>query len=51
VATAFEKKLVKNGEKYPAEAFAGKSSKVRNRAYYQIKAKYRGGHPLADSNE
>lgn len=46
---AFEKKLEKNAVKYPVEIFKKiDSQKGRTREYYKIKAKYRGGHPLAD---
>lgn len=52
VARAFEVKLRKNEEKYPAEAFdKDKTPEERRRIYYRIKAKYRGGHPLAESFE
>ena len=49
VATAFEKKMVKNDKKYPASEFSEKKSeKEKRRAYYRIKAASRGGHPLAE---
>jgi len=52
VATAFERKLVKNEEKYPAEEFSNKKSEEeRRQAYYRIKAKTRGGHPLAEEEK
>lgn len=48
VSHAFEIKTEKNDEKYPAREFAGLSNEERMRRYYEIKAKYRGGHPLAE---
>lgn len=49
VATAFEKKLAKNEQKYPASEFSNKKTEEeRRRAYYRIKAASRGGHPLAE---
>jgi NTP pyrophosphatase (non-canonical NTP hydrolase) len=48
---AFAIKMDKNENKYPAELFSKKKSAAdRRRAYYEIKAKYRGGHPLADKD-
>lgn len=50
LAQAFEVKTEKNKEKYPEEAFSkDKTAEEKRRAYYRIKAKYRGGHPLAES--
>lgn len=52
LAHAFEIKHGKNQKKYPAVAFDSKFSKEqRRRVYYRIKAKYRGGHPLAEEGE
>jgi len=51
VSRAFELKTTKNNEKYPADAFKGLSNEERQRVYYRIKAKYRGGHPLAEDGE
>jgi len=52
VSRAFEQKMVKNDEKYPAEKFRDDmTQEEKNREYYKIKAKYRGGHPLADDPE
>lgn len=50
IAQAFEQKLAKQGKKYPLESFSPEMTKEqRMKAYYQIKAKTRGGHhPLAD---
>jgi NTP pyrophosphatase (non-canonical NTP hydrolase) len=51
VVQAFERKLIKNKEKYPAEAFANaKTQKEKDQAYYRIKAKARGSHPLAEED-
>lgn len=52
IAKAFEKKLADNEKKYPAAAFSkDKTDEEKRRAYYKIKAKYRGGHPLAEEGE
>lgn len=49
VAHAFEIKTKKNNTKYPIEDFSGEiSNEEWMRRYYRIKAKYRGGHPLAE---
>src|SRR3989304_692369 len=49
LAHAFEMKMKKNEEKYPEKIFASDVSEAeRWRHYYRIKAKYRGGHPLAE---
>lgn len=48
VARAFELKTEKNEKKYPVDMFKGLSKEEQQRAYYRIKAKYRGGHPLAE---
>lgn len=50
LAKAFETKYKKNEKKYPAESFSPElSEEERRKVYYKIKAKYRGGHPLAES--
>ncbi len=47
IANAFEKKMVKNAQKYPEELFKPEmSQEEKDRAYYKIKAATRGGHPL-----
>lgn len=52
MSQAFEKKLAKNAQKYPAEVFKDiPSQRGRTREYYKIKAKYRGGHPLAEEEK
>ena len=52
VSKAFEKKLAKNKEKWPEHLFSKeKTLEERDRAYYRIKAKHRGGHPLAKVEE
>lgn len=53
IADAFEKKLEKQGKKYPVGRFRPDMSKVeRMKEYYQIKAQTRGGHhPLAEDKE
>ena len=49
ISKAFEQKLADNEKKYPAHLFSeDKSDEDKRRAYYKIKAKYRGGHPLAE---
>lgn len=49
VSHAFEIKTKKNDKKYPAEMFSEDLSEAeKRRHYYKIKAKHRGGHPLAD---
>lgn len=51
VTHAFEKKMVKNAQKYPEELFTpGMSSEEKDRAYYKIKAATRGGHPLHEED-
>lgn len=46
---AFERKTVKNEKKYPIKLFSKeKTQEERRREYYRVKAKYRGGHPLAE---
>jgi NTP pyrophosphatase (non-canonical NTP hydrolase) len=52
VAQAFERKMAYNDKKYPAEQFGDdKTPDEKRRAYYAIKAKYRGSHPLAENEE
>jgi NTP pyrophosphatase (non-canonical NTP hydrolase) len=49
VAEAFEKKIEKQAKKYPLTEFGvDKSRDEQMKAYYRIKAKTRGGHPLAE---
>ena len=49
VSHAFEIKTKKNNEKYPADLFSKDATEQQKRRhYYRIKAKYRGGHPLAE---
>ena len=51
VSQAFVRKMVKNGEKYPSSIFnPSMPEDVRNREYYKIKARTRGGHPLAEND-
>ena len=52
LATAFETKLKKSDKKYPAKLFSSKLSREeRQKVYYKRKAKYRGGHPLAEEEK
>lgn len=49
LAHAFEIKMRKNEKKYPERIFRRDVSEAsRWRHYYRIKAKHRGGHPLAE---
>jgi NTP pyrophosphatase (non-canonical NTP hydrolase) len=49
LASAFEKKMQTNEKKWPESEFgADKSREEKRRSYYRLKAKYRGGHPLAE---
>lgn len=49
LSQAFIRKMAKNAQKYPLEIFnPSVPQDVQNRAYYQIKAATRGGHPLAE---
>lgn len=49
ISRAFEQKMIKNEEKYPEEVFASEASdEEKRKKYYQIKAQYRGSHPLAE---
>ena len=50
VAQAFARKYKYNEEKYPESIFASELTDAEKRKkYYEIKAKYRGTHPLADN--
>lgn len=52
IAEAFRRKLVYNEEKYPESIFASDMTDEEKRVeYYKIKAKYRGSHPLAATND
>lgn len=52
IAKAFAHKLAYNEDKYPESIFASSMTDEEKRlAYYRIKAKYRGSHPLAQSDE
>ena len=47
VAEAFEKKLVKQAEKYPLSEFnPGMSQEEQIQSYYKVKAKTRTDHPF-----
>jgi dCTP diphosphatase len=49
VSQAFIRKMAKNGDKYPVELFnPNLSVEDKMREYYKIKARTRGGHPLAE---
>lgn len=49
VAKAFERKMRYNEEKYPESIFASSmTDEEKRKKYYEIKAKYRGQHPLAE---
>ena len=51
LAAAFKDhlKMKKNEIKYPAEKFSSDlTDEEKRKHYYQIKAKYRGSHPLAE---
>lgn len=49
IGEAFEAKMAKQAKKYPVEIFNIEASEEeKRRAYYRIKAKTRGGHPLAE---
>ncbi len=51
VSQAFIRKMAKNGKKYPVEIFnPSMDPAIRNREYYKIKARTRGGHPLAEND-
>lgn len=54
LADTFAKKIIKQEKKYPTKDFNPNLNEVEQmNAYYQVKAKTRGGHPLAtsESNE
>lgn len=52
IAEAFRRKLIYNEEKYPESIFASNMTDEEKRVeYYKIKAKYRGGHPLAENDK
>lgn len=52
VAQAFEHKMEKNNEKYPASIFTPTmTQEEKDKEYYRIKAATRGGHPLFDESE
>lgn len=52
ISEALRRKLAHNEEKYPEEIFASDmTDEDKRRAYYQIKAKYRGSHPLAEGEK
>lgn len=49
VAQAFMRKYKYNEEKYPESIFASSmTDEEKRKKYYEIKAKYRGQHPLAE---
>ena len=49
VTRALVQKMKKNEIKYPAEKFSSDlTDEEKRKHYYQIKAKYRGSHPLAE---
>lgn len=49
LANAFEKKVEKQAKKYPLNQFNKDIPMAEQlRAYYEVKAKTRGGHPLAE---
>jgi len=52
VARAFEMKYEKNKKKYPESIFSSDmSDDEKKKEYYNIKANYRGSHPLADKDK
>lgn len=52
VSKAFIKKMAKNAQKYPVEIFnPSMDPAIRQREYYKIKARTRGGHPLAETED
>jgi NTP pyrophosphatase (non-canonical NTP hydrolase) len=52
VTRALLMKMEKNEKKYPPELFTGDmTDEEKRKHYYAIKAKYRGGHPLAEKND
>lgn len=51
MAEAFENKIERQAKKYPLSEFGSDISKQKQlQAYYKIKAKTRGGHPLAEKD-
>lgn len=51
LSKALRQKMEKNDKKYPVELFGKhRSSEEKRRAYYKVKAKTRGGHPLAEED-
>jgi len=51
VSEAFIRKMAKNADKYPVSIFnPDMPVEIRNREYYKIKARTRGGHPLAEED-
>lgn len=52
VSQAFDRKMIKNAKKYPVHIFNPQMDPaVRQREYYKIKARTRGGHPLAENDD
>ncbi len=52
LSQALEKKIAKNEVKYPVSLFGKHRSEAEKwRAYYRVKARTRGGHPLAEDDE
>lgn len=52
LSQALEKKIAKNETKYPVALFGKHRSEAEKwRAYYRVKAKTRGGHPLAEDDD
>ncbi len=52
MSSAFEQKLLKQAEKYPLSQFGKDVPRdARERAYYKLKARTRGGHPLASDED
>ena len=48
----FNEKMKKRDKKYPLEIFGSdKSGAEKKKAYYKIKARTRGGHPLAEQED
>lgn len=52
VSQAFVRKMFKNAKKYPVHIFnPSMPPEIRQREYYKIKARTRGGHPLAEEDK
>ena len=52
LAEAFVNKVEKQAKKYPLELFnPDKNIKEQMKAYYKVKARTRGGHPLSEDEE